>query len=268
MNRSFVENILGGAAEIALSWFGNTEGIWKDADPIQVVTEADLEIGRYLIERIRAVYPAHSVIEEEHGVTAGTEPLTWVVDPIDGTSNYAAHLPMYGIAVGLLENDFPILGGVVLPAFGELYLAERGGGAFCNGKKISVDADAELRTALVAYGIDGKPDRPESTRAEMATLAEITLGIRNLRTSNSAFDQMMVACGKYAACLNRSSRIWDNVAAQVIIEEAGGRYTDFEGRALSYAGCLERSGENFTWCTGAPGVHGALQAIIRVTAAR
>ena len=262
MYSTFVKELLLEASEIAKQWSGRTTGRGKGADPAQIVTEADLAIGGHLIDRIRSAYPGHGVIDEERGLTAGDESLTWVIDPIDGTSNFAAGVPMYGIMIGLLKGASPIAGGVMLPAFGEVYLAERGGGAFCNGRKISVDRTAALSDSLVAYGMDGNRERPEATRFEATQLAEIALRTRNVRMSNSAFDPMMVACGKYAACLNRTTRIWDNVAAQIIIEEAGGAYTAIDGRPLSYALAPDRLEENYTYCAGSPSVHSELVSVL------
>ena len=103
---------------------------------------------------------------------------------------------------------------------------------------------------------------PSLTRDEVKLFGEIVLNIRNLRSSNSAFDSVMVAQGKYGASLNKTSKIWDNVAQQIIIEEAGGVYTDFFGNPMDYQNPLSRVNENYTWCFGAPKLHKELQEII------
>lgn len=268
MYTEFIRAALEAADEIALAHFGRarvtTTG--KDNDPNQVVTEADLDVGRELIRRVQHAYPGHAILDEEVGYIPGaaspTPRYTWVVDPIDGTSNFAATIPLFGIMLGLLRDDEPIAGGVSLPALGETYLAERGSGAFCNGQPIAVTTALDSRSVLVAYGVDGHPENPERTRREMQQLAEIVLSARNFRTSNSAFDQMMVARGRYGACLNQSSKIWDNVAAHIIIEEAGGVYTDFSGRPMDYRINPDEPARNYTWCAAPPAIHGQLQACV------
>src|SRR3989344_8571306 len=165
---------------------------------------------------------------------------TWVVDPIDGTSNFANGLPTYGIMMGLLEDDKAIAGGIVLPAFDQLYVAQKGEGAFCNGQKIRVTSETRLLSSLVAYGIDGHQEDPQKTMKEAEILAKIILNIRNLRTTNSAYDMVQVPAGRYGAFLNRTTKIWDNVALQPIVEEAGGIVTDFWGKPMDYSNPLER----------------------------
>jgi myo-inositol-1(or 4)-monophosphatase len=238
----------------------------KGGDPNQVLTAADLAVGEEIQRRILGQFPRHALLDEEQGYRpppgGGDPEYTWVVDPIDGTSNFAAGTPLFGIMVGLLRGTTPVAGGVALPALGETYLAEQSAGARCNASPISVSDETDLLSVLVAYGVDSHREAPETTREEMSLLGEIVLNVRNVRSANSAFDQMMVARGAYGACLNRSSRIWDNVAPAVIIQEAGGRYTDFFGAPLDFSVSEATIAGNFTWCTAAPVLHDSLQNII------
>ena len=167
--------------------------------------------------------------------------------------------------IGLLENSLPITGGISLPYFSEIYFAERHKGSYCNNKRIFVTNENRIINTLIAYGIDGHQDNPEITKNECAILANIILRIRNLRSSNSAFDACMVAEGKYGGFLNNTSKIWDNVAQQIIIEESGGIYTDFYGHSIDYSNPLEKSKNNFTWCAGSPTIHKKLQNIIKLS---
>jgi myo-inositol-1(or 4)-monophosphatase len=270
----FIEDTLQDVSELALQYYraitsagGKTTGMEiKAGDPNQVLTAADLAVGEEIQRRIQGQVPRHALLDEEQGyrpsLGGGDPDYTWVVDPIDGTSNFAAGTPLFGIMVGLLQGNTPVAGGVALPALGEIYLAERGAGARCNGSSISVTGETDLLSVLAAYGIDSHREAPETTREEMDLLGEIVLNVRNMRSANSAFDQMMVARGAYGACLNRSSRIWDNVAPAVVIQEAGGRYTDFLGAALDFTVSEATIAGNFTWCTAAPALHDSLQKII------
>jgi myo-inositol-1(or 4)-monophosphatase len=258
----FIENALREASRVANENFGKVISVIKEDDINQVVTETDLAIGKYLGDGVKETYPEHNILDEEAGVVDNNSPFTWVIDPIDGTSNFSEGLPFYGIMIGLLDKDTPVAGGVALPYFNELYLAQKGKGTFCNDEKVAVTNSSELLSVLVAYGIDGHQEDPEITYEESKLLAEIVLNIRNLRTSNSAYDMVMVAKGKYGAYLNRTTRIWDNVAPQIVIEEAGGIYTDFFGKPVDYSNPLQRVDLNFTACASSPELHKQIQAVI------
>lgn len=258
----FITQALKKASAVANERFGKVSAVTKQEDNNQVLTETDLEIGKLLIEQIKNNFPSHNIIDEEAGVINNGSEYTWVVDPIDGTSNFACGLPNYGIMLGLLHNELSIAGGVAIPFFKELYIGEKGKGAFCNGRPIKVTGNNELRSTLVSYQLNGYADRPDFTRKECSDLAEIVLNIRNLRTTNCVWDIMMVADGKYGACLNQTCKIWDNVAQQVILEEAGGVYTDFWGAPIDYSNPLSKAGQNYTFCCAPAPLHKQLQKII------
>lgn len=261
--KNFITQSLKEASGVAKKSFGKVVGTTKEDDNNQVLTKTDLEIGKLLIEKIQAKFPNHNIIDEEAGVIDKKSIFTWVIDPIDGTSNFANKIPLYGIMLGLLKNNIPIAGGLALPNFSEIYVAEKGQGAYCNSKKIHISKEIDLKNVLVAYGIDGHPENPKFTKDECTLIAEIILKIRNLRTSNSVFDIAMVAKGNYGAFLNRTSKIWDNVAQQIIIEEAGGIYTDFFGNIIDYSKALFQPQDNFTFLASSPILHSKLLKIIK-----
>ncbi|TAH33554.1 inositol monophosphatase [Candidatus Saccharibacteria bacterium] len=262
MYQAFLARTLEAASEIARRNFGKVTGATKAGDNNQVLTETDLEIGAYIVGQMREQFPGHNVIDEEAGVVDNASDYTWVVDPIDGTSNFAAGVPTYAIMIGLLHGGVPVAGGIALPEQNEIYVAEKGSGATRNEERIAVSKEGELSRTLVAYGIDGHQEAPEKTHSEMALLERLILNIRNLRSSNSAFDMIMVARGGYGGFLNRTSKIWDNVAPHIIIEEAGGVYTDFFGEQMDYSDVLRRADENFTCCAAPAKLHARLQALI------
>lgn len=259
----FISQTLKQAADIANKSFGKVISTNKVGDNNQVLTEADIAIGNYIVSEIKKAFPSHNIIDEEAGVIDNKSNFTWVVDPIDGTSNFAAGLPTYGIMIGLLDKDESVLGGIALPAFDLIYTAQKGQGATCNNKPIRVTQETNPLSVLVAYGIDGHQENPVKTARESRLLGKIILNIRNLRTSNSAYDMAHVADGKYGAYLNQTTKIWDNVAIQPIIEEAGGVVTDFWGKPMDYSNPLSRAEENFTICAAAPSIHQKLQKIIQ-----
>lgn len=258
----FIHTSLEKVSKIALDYFGKVNGITKGEDNNQVLTQADIEIGKALIESVQISYPHYNIIDEEAGAIDNNSDYTWVIDPIDGTSNFASGVPTYGIYLGLLYHEKPIAGGIAIPAFSEIFLAERGKGTICNGNRVFVTTETQLKNILLAYGIDAHPEEPNFVEREGNLLMNLVLAVRNLRTSNSAYDGSLVAKGSYGAWLCRSSKIWDNVALQIVIEEAGGKYTDFYGNPMDYSNPLKRTKESFTYCAASPILHDQLQKII------
>ncbi|WP_370942068.1 inositol monophosphatase [Amycolatopsis sp. cg5] len=231
----------------------------KPGEPSQVVTAADHEIEELLTTRIRAAYPGYGILGEETGLHGENTRATWVIDPIDGTSNYAAGSPLFGIMAGLLVDGVPVAGGIALPALGEFYLAQCGEGAFRDGTRFRAPAATDLGASLIAYGIDGDS---EFAQEDFRIAAVLATRCRGLRMANSCFDLIQVATGAYGASLNRATRIWDSVAPHVLLEEAGITYTDFAGAPLDYTPLARAIDTNFTICTAAPGLHSLLQDVI------
>ena len=261
--KDFIENVLQGASKIALEKFGEVTGTTKGDDNNQVLTEADLAIGKFIVEKIQNQFPDYNIIDEEAGIIDNNSEYTFIVDPIDGTSNFANSVPAYGIMLGLLRDNISIAGGFVIPPSKEMYIAEKGQGTYLNGQRVLVTKEQKLLNCLVAYGVDGRQGNPEFTRKEARLVGEIILKIRNLRTSGSEpIDVGYVASGRYGARLNQNCKIWDVVAPQIITEEAGGIYTDFWGEPIDYTNPLSKTELNFTCCAAAPVLHKQLQEII------
>lgn len=259
---AFLEKELRASAKIALNYFGRVSAKVKPGDNNQVLTDADLAIGKHLVAAVQSAYPDHNIIDEEAGVIETGSRYTWVIDPIEATSNFAAGLPEYGIMVGLLEDATPIVGGVIVPAHDRLYLAQKGKGATCNGQAIHVTKETDLSRMLISYGIDSHRENPEQTIRECRMLADIVLAARNMRNSGcEAVDPMHVAGGKLGGRINMTSKIWDNVGPQVIAEEAGALWTDAYGSPIDYSQPTKRVDQNFTFCVAAPALHQKLTAI-------
>lgn len=263
MYQKFIEESLKKASQIASSNFNKVSGISKGDDNNQVLTQTDIEVGKLLVDLLQKEFPTYNVIDEETGVFDKNSEFTWVIDPIDGTSNYAVGVPNYGTMIGLLKDDKPIAGGISLPFYHEICIAEKSQGAFCNGEKLSVTKEKDLLSVLVAYQIDGHQENPDFTRKEGKVFAEIALNIRNLRNSGTVcFDGIMVAKGKYGAYLIQTGKLWDVVALNVIIEESGGIYTQYNGKPTNYVNAMQRTKENFGCCASTPALHAQLQKVI------
>lgn len=260
--QAFLKRTLAETSKIANERFGKVEGRIKPDDETQVLTDTDLEIGKHIIERIKDSYPGYNVIDEEAGVINNGSQFTWVVDPIDGTSNFAAGVPTYGTIIGLLDKDIPIAGGIALPYFSEIIIAQERKGARLNGNPIHVTKETDLSKTLIAFGVDPNRNDPDKTRQQMKIASEIMLVSLNLRTSNSTFDDTRVAQGLYGGWMCFNTKIWDNIGSHVIMEEAGGVYTDFYGKQLDYSDPLSKSKSRFTNCAASPALHKKLQDII------
>lgn len=259
--KDFVINTLTATSEIARKNFGKVSWTLK-GDYNQVLTETDKKIGQFIINKIKKYFPNYGVIDEEVGAIDNQSDYIWVVDPIDGTSNFAFGVPTYGTLLGLLRNNIPVVGGLALPEFNEIYYAENGKGAECNGKSVKVTNETDLSRCLISYSIDANREKPEQVSKECQLAAKLINNIRGLRMSNSIFDTAMVIKGKYGAYMMQHSKIWDNVAQQTLIEEAGGTYTDFWGKPIDYSSPFLKTKENFTFCGASSEIHKKLQEII------
>ncbi len=258
MYLKFINELLQNSAQIAHKSFGNTSSTVKKTDPNQILTPVDIEISSHIKNTIGNNFSQHNYLDEEAGFVDKHSNFTWIVDPLDGTSNYTHTLPMYGIIVCLLAKNQPIAAGVALPYFKEIFLAEKGQGTKLNGVEIRPTKHVELKEALVAYGIDSHPENENLTRSECAFITRLLPFICNIRSSNSCFDIMQVVKGGYAAWMCQTSRIWDIAGPWLIITEAGGKCTDFMGGTLDFSNISA----NFSTCIASIEIHSKLQHII------
>ncbi len=259
--RQFITYVLHDASQIATQYFGKAKGWVKGGDHQTLLTEADLDIGKRIIAAVTKEYPTHNIIEEETGVIDKQSNYTWVIDSIDGTSNFAAGTPDYGVMIGLLENNIPVAGGFALPAFHEIYVAEKGKGATCNGETIHVTKENNLEKCLIAFGMHAKND--EDAKKVGNIVGVLIRKVINLRASSSTFDMAMVAKGSYGAFVSSNGKIWDCVGPQVVIEEAGGIFTHFNGTPIDYTNALTTTAQKYDYFMANPAIHEKLTSIIR-----
>lgn len=210
-----------------------------------VLTEADLASERAILEVLDQAPERLNVITEESGFRMRNSAYTWVVDPLDGTSNFAAGLPWFGVIIALFRGNSPVLGGMYLPVGRQLYLAEAGKGATCNGEAISLTTSTDLSGQLVAYSFDFNED-PAKTRAEMEIMARLSGKVRNIRSTNSLVDFCYVADGRLGAALNQATRIWDIAVPWLLIREGGGQVTDIRGKEITFDLSPRGVNQNYT----------------------
>jgi myo-inositol-1(or 4)-monophosphatase len=198
-----------------------------------VVTEADLKSESVIINMLADNYPEHNIISEEGGFRNNNSEFTWVVDPLDGTSNFAAGIPWFGVLITLFENNIPVLAGAYLPVSDTLYYAEKGGGAFKNNYPMPEIRDRKLRDSLIAFSVDYSDDE-EFLNKGISLYKFIIQNSRNIRSTNSLFDFTYIAEGKLGGCVNLYTKVWDISGLGLIIREAGGMMTDIYGNEIIY----------------------------------
>jgi myo-inositol-1(or 4)-monophosphatase len=265
--REFIGSSLREASELAVRMRGTVRATVKADDVNQIVTDADLALGALLTGRIRDRYPQHAILEEESGATPGGHEVTWVVDPLDGTSNYAVGSPLFGVMMAAVGPGGVLAGGLALPAFGTVYVAQSGRGATRDGQPLGPLPPTGPDRSLVAYGMDKGP--ADLMAAEGRLVAAIGTACQGVRMSNSVFDICMVADGAYGAFVHRGCRIWDVAAAICVLQECGGVCTDLQGRPLDLTHPLEKADRAFEVCFASATVHPSLMtAVTAATAGR
>jgi myo-inositol-1(or 4)-monophosphatase len=202
---------------------------------IDLVTEADIAAEQLIIERIRSYYPKHGILAEESGeaVSVGDSSSSWrwVVDPLDGTTNYAHGYPCFCVSIGVEHNGVLEVGVVYDPMRNEMFAAERGQGATLNDRRIRVSEVEELNRAMLCTGFPyNVRERPDFAR-DFATFTMNAQAVR--RDGSAAIDLAYVACGRFDGFWEDGLNPWDMAAGVLLIQEAGGRVTNFNDEPLS-----------------------------------
>lgn len=261
MTIDFIKDLLLNAGEILKVGFGSASTIGTKQDQSNVVTESDFKSEEFIRKAIAESYPSHNILGEEQGYEDKKSDYSWVIDPLDGTSNFAAHITWFGILIALLKQNTPILSGAYLPMSNELYYANIGGGAFKNGQKINVSSEKDLRNLLCCYSLDYSSDS-QKTEAEVQIIKRLVQQSRNLRSTNCLIDFCFVADGKLGATINQSMKIWDIAAPQLILEEAGAKVSDIHGNQIVYMPSDQSLTENYTAIAANPEVHEKILKIV------
>jgi myo-inositol-1(or 4)-monophosphatase len=200
--------------------------------PADLVSIADEEAERSTRALLAKAEPSFGFLGEEDGVFYGSDASqTWIVDPLDGTTNFLFGSPLWGVNVALARDGEVIAGVTYLPMLDELYVAETGKGAWLNGRRLQVSARSTLVETVLACGIpfSGKPDHPVFAR-EMALLSGQVAGIR--RTGACAVDMAWVAAGRWDAYWERATQAWDMAPGVILVREAGGVATSVTGESF------------------------------------
>ncbi|MBI4368082.1 MAG: inositol monophosphatase [Candidatus Omnitrophica bacterium] len=202
--------------------------------PLSLVTKTDKEAERRIIEIIRKRFPKHSILAEESGKSY-RHTCKWMIDPVDGTTNFAHRLPLACVSIGFEEDGILKVGGVWNPFLSEWFWAERGKGASLNGKRIRVSTNPTLRESLLVTGFPyDRRKRADYYLRFMKAFMMKTQGIRRL--GSAALDLCYVACGRFDGYWEFKLNPWDQAAGALIAREAGAALSDFSGRPMDIYG--------------------------------
>ena len=205
---------------------------------IDIVTEADIASERLIVDAIRQEFPDHGIISEEGlgnlKAPAADSPPVWLVDPLDGTVNYAHGYPLWGVSLALAERGWILLAVTYDPLRNEIFTAQRGEGAWCNGKRVKVSKIAEMHQALVATGFAYKRATvADNNLAEFGAIMPHVQGIR--RAGSAVLDLAHLASGRLDGYWEMHLQPWDWAAGWLLVEEAGGKVTGMRGEPWSLA---------------------------------
>ena len=193
-----------------------------------IVTVADKASEAVIKAFIAEHYPAHSIVSEESEATCGSEPWRWVIDPIDGTANFFAGLPLWAISIGVQHEGVTVAGVVYMPATGELFCAARGRGAWMGGKPVRVGSETSLKRVLVSTGFPVDKDTNPDNNLDIA--ARVLPCVRDIRRLGAAsVDMCYVAAGYLGGYWEMNLHEWDICASTLILEEAGGCCSSYRG---------------------------------------
>lgn len=221
-----------GAGEIILRHFAQPVATSLKSTRLDIVTAADTETEAYIVAELRARFPSHHIVGEEgggQGAAAADAPLSWYVDPIDGTVNFASKLPHFCTSIAVATPDRqPLVGVVFDPTRNELFTAVRGQGAWLNGKPVRVSLTAELIDAVITTGFPyDKHTNPDNNLKEWTAFLTRIRGERRLGAA--ALDFCYVAAGRLDGYWEKDLKTWDAMAGMLIACEAGGVVTDYAG---------------------------------------
>lgn len=210
-------------------YFGQALTVHKKG-AVELVTEADRASENAILTLLGQSFPEHGVLAEESGAAGPNNALfRWIVDPLDGTTNFAHRLSLFGVSIALARGDEPVVGVVLNPISGELFTAVRGGGAELNGQPIHVSDAADISESLLVTGFPyDRRHRMADLMARFSRCLAAARGVRRL--GSAAMDLCYIACGRFEGFWEENLKPWDTAAGALIAAEAGAAVTDFADR--------------------------------------
>lgn len=202
----------------------------KVKDPHEIVSEMDARAERKIISLIKKHFPSHSILSEEAGETKKQSEYEWVIDPLDGTTNYTVRNPFFDVSIALLKNNQPLVGVVYAPMTADLFSAEKGRGAFLNGKRINVSTKTNLKKALVVFCHGNTPADIKRITKIFSVVKPKVRDFNRMRAG--ALELALVAVGHLEAYVSPGTHLWDVAAGMLLIQEAGGKVTNFQNKTF------------------------------------
>ncbi len=219
------------SGKILKSYFGNISDIRKKG-AIDLVTEADTASEEMIIGIIREMFPEHSILAEESGLDQEDENHQWIIDPLDGTINFAHQVPIFSISIAYAFEGIPVMGIVLNPVTGELFSAVAGEGAFLNNHPIKVSDTRVMQESLLATGFPyDLLSIFDTITGRLENCLRAAQGVRRL--GSAAIDICALACGRFDGFWEQNLHPWDTAAAVLIASEAGAVITDFANKPFS-----------------------------------
>lgn len=217
------------AGEIIRDGFGKKFLIEYKTNSSNLVTEVDKKSEQFIINFIRKEFPTHSIIAEESGTQKYSSEYVWVIDPLDGTTNFAHGLPIFSVSIGIQKNGKTLCGVVYDVMKNILYTAELGSGAFADSRKLQVSSNDDLGTSFLVTGFPYNiKENPDFAIERFVAFLKCSRAVRRL--GSAAIDMCYVADGVFDGFWEVFLNPWDVCAAKLIVEEAGGIVTDFDGK--------------------------------------
>ncbi len=226
--KKFIEKTIKEAGNILMKSYLNIERVDRKKDA-GFVTEADTRSEKFIIESILKEFPDHSILAEESGAHDKGCQYKWIIDPLDGTTNFVHGLPMFSVSIACEYKNEIIAGAVYNPAIDELFFAETNQGAYLNNKRISVSNTQLLSDSLLATGFYYyKGKRLDKAIDKFRKLKQNCTGIR--RMGSAAIDLSYTACGRFDGYWEKDLSPWDVAAGYLILKEAGGLVSNYSGK--------------------------------------
>jgi len=220
------------AGSLLRDHFGRELDVSHKSSSIDLVTEVDLLSEEFIKEKIATYYPRHQILAEESGHKETTSEYRWLIDPLDGTTNYAHGYPFFCVTLALEYRGEIVLGVAYDPIRGELFVAERGSGALLNSRPIRMSRTEKLAESLLATGFPYYVRaRPDESLRYFARFVSTAQAIR--RDGSAVLDLCYLACGRLDGFWELGLKPWDMAAGALMVEEAGGRVTKFNGRRFN-----------------------------------
>ena len=226
---NFAQNTAREAGKILLEKFGRKISISDKSDK-NIVTEADLASEKFIVEQINTHFPKHAILAEESGASLidNSHEYRWIIDPLDGTTNFAHGYPCFCVSIGLEKIGAGVqLGAIYDPTRDEMFAAEKNGGATLNGRLISVSETVDLNRALLVTGF---PYDVQKRERFVELFGKFVLNAQAVRRDGSAaIDLAYIACGRFDGFWEDGLSAWDTAAGTLLVTEAGGRVTHYDG---------------------------------------